>query len=56
KQTLAQMAIAWSLRNPVITSSLIGASKIGQIEDIVGALKNLNFTENELQLIEKILK
>jgi L-glyceraldehyde 3-phosphate reductase len=55
-QTLAQMAIAWTLRNPVVTSSLIGASKVSQIEDIVRALKNLSFTEEELQLIEKTLK
>jgi len=54
-QTLAQMAIAWTLRNPVVTSSLIGASKVSQIEDIVGVLENLNFTEEELQLVEKII-
>jgi len=55
KQTLAQMAIAWTLRNPVITSSLIGASKVSQIEDIVGVLENLSFTEEELKLIEGII-
>lgn len=54
-QTLAQMAIAWTLRNPIITSSLIGASKVSQIEDIVGVLDNLSFTEEELQLVEKII-
>ena len=56
QQTLAQMAIAWTLRNPVITSSLIGASKVSQIEDIVGVLNNLNFREEELQIIEEILE
>ena len=54
-QTLAQMAIAWTLRNPVITSSLIGASKVSQIEDIVGALNKLDFSKEELQLIDQIL-
>ena len=54
-QTLAQMAIAWTLRNPVVTSALIGASKVSQIEDIVGALENLDFSAEELQLINRIL-
>ncbi len=55
KQTLAQMAIAWTLRNPVVTSSLIGASKVSQIEDIVGVLDNLSFREEELQQIERLI-
>lgn len=55
-QTLAQMAIAWTLRNPVITSSLIGASKVSQIEDIVGTLNNLKFSTEELNKIDKLLK
>jgi L-glyceraldehyde 3-phosphate reductase len=55
-QTLAQMAVAWTLRNPVITSSLIGASKVSQIEDICKALDNIAFTEKELQLIDGILR
>jgi len=54
-QTLAQMAIAWTLRNPVVTSSLIGASRVSQIEDIVGALGNLSFKERELLLIKEII-
>ena len=54
-QSLAQMAIAWTLRNPVVTSSLIGASKVSQIEDICGALDNLDFSEDELQMIDRIL-
>ena len=55
QQSLAQMAIAWTLRNPVITSSLIGASKVSQIEDIVGVLDNFGFTKEELKLIEQVL-
>jgi L-glyceraldehyde 3-phosphate reductase len=55
-QSLAQMAIAWVLRHPVITSALIGASKINQIEDCVGALENLDFSETELKAVETILK
>jgi len=54
-QTLAQMAIAWTLRSPVVTSALIGASKVSQIEDICRALDNLYFSAEELQLIERIL-
>ena len=54
-QTLAQMAIAWTLRNPVITSSLIGASKVSQIEDIVGVLENLSFSQEELLLFDEII-
>ncbi|MFZ0455578.1 MAG: L-glyceraldehyde 3-phosphate reductase [Ignavibacteriaceae bacterium] len=54
-QSLAQMAIAWVLRKPAVTSALIGASKVSQIEDAVGALSNLKFSEDELKSIEKIL-
>ena len=55
-QSLAQMAIAWVLRKPAVTSALIGASSVGQLEDNLAALNNLNFSEEELQAIEKILK
>jgi L-glyceraldehyde 3-phosphate reductase len=55
-QSLAQMAIAWVLRHTTVTSALIGASKVSQIEDGVVALKNLKLTEDELQAIERILK
>jgi L-glyceraldehyde 3-phosphate reductase len=55
-QTLAQMALAWVLRHPGMTSALIGASRVAQIEDAVGALKNLAFTDAELQKIETVLK
>ena len=54
-QTLAQLALAWVLRHKVVTSALIGASKVSQVDDCAGAVKNLNFTGEELALIEKIL-
>ena len=54
-QTLAQMALAWVLRHPEVTSALIGASRIAQIDDAVGALQNLEFTADELASIEQIL-
>jgi L-glyceraldehyde 3-phosphate reductase len=55
-QSLAQMAIAWVLRHTVVTSALVGASKVSQIEDSVAALKNLAFTREELQRISGILR
>lgn len=55
-QSLAQMALAWILRKKEITSVLIGASKVEQIIDNVNALKNLDFSQDELEKIEKILK
>jgi L-glyceraldehyde 3-phosphate reductase len=55
EQTLAQMALAWVLRHEVMTSVLIGASKVEQIEDAVGTLKHLDFTSSELEQIESIL-
>lgn len=54
-QTMAQFALAWVLRHKTITSALIGASKVSQVEDSVGALDNLSFNEAELQAIEAIL-
>ena len=56
EQSLAQMALAWILRKKEITSVLIGASKVEQIIDNVNALKNLDFSQDELEKIEKILK
>ncbi|MCJ7749627.1 MAG: aldo/keto reductase [Armatimonadetes bacterium] len=53
-QTLAQMALAWILRLPGITSALTGASSVRQIEDNVGALKNLEFTAEELSRIDRL--
>jgi L-glyceraldehyde 3-phosphate reductase len=55
-QSLAQMAIVWTLRKPAVTSSLIGASSVKQLEDNLAALNNLNFSEDELDRIESILK
>lgn len=54
-QSLAQMALAWVLRHKQVTSALIGASKVSQIEDCVATIKHLEFTEEELQAIEAIL-
>lgn len=54
-QTLAQMALVWLLKDPRITSVLIGASSVAQLEDNVAALKNRNFTNAELAIIEHIL-
>ena len=53
-QTLAQMALAWVLRDGGITSALIGASKVSQVEDCVGALGNLEFTADELAAIDRV--
>jgi len=50
-----RLAIHWVLRHPEMTSALIGASRVSQIEDAVGALQNLTFTAEELQTIEQIL-
>ncbi|HLO34327.1 MAG TPA: L-glyceraldehyde 3-phosphate reductase [Anaerolineales bacterium] len=54
-QTLAQMAIAWVLRKPAVTSALIGASSVKQLEDNLAALNNLKFSDEELGKIESIL-
>lgn len=54
-QSLAQMALAWVLREQRITSALIGASKVNQIEENVAALHYLEFSEPELKLIDDIL-
>ncbi len=54
-QTLAQMALAWVLRHQAVTSVLIGASKVAQIEDAVGMLDRLEFTAEELAAIEAVL-
>jgi L-glyceraldehyde 3-phosphate reductase len=54
-QSLAQMAIAWTLRKPAVTSALIGASSVKQLEDSLGALNNMQFSDDELDTIESIL-
>jgi L-glyceraldehyde 3-phosphate reductase len=55
-QSLAQMAIAWVLRKPAVTSALIGASSVRQLEDNLAALNKLKFESSELNAIETILK
>jgi L-glyceraldehyde 3-phosphate reductase len=52
-QTLAQLAIAWVLRDPRITSALVGASSVEQLEDSVGALRHLTFEPGELAEIDR---
>ena len=54
-QSLAQMAIAWNLRHAAMTSVLVGASRVSQVEDNVAALDRLEFSEEELGAIEEIL-
>jgi L-glyceraldehyde 3-phosphate reductase len=52
-QTLAQMAIAWVLRDPRVTSALVGASSVEQLSDTLGALDRLDFSDDELAAIEE---
>ncbi|MGY1680049.1 L-glyceraldehyde 3-phosphate reductase [Geodermatophilus sp. SYSU D01176] len=52
-QSLAQMALAWALRDPRVTSVLIGASSVGQLEQNVGALDRLDFSDDELTAIDE---
>ncbi len=54
-QSLAQMAVAWTLRHKQVSSSLIGASKVAHVEEAVGALDNLAFSASELSAIEAAL-
>jgi L-glyceraldehyde 3-phosphate reductase len=54
-QSLAQMALAWLLKDPRVTSVLIGASKVTQLEDSLECLKNKKFSNEELAAIETIL-
>ena len=54
-QTMAQLALAWVLRLPQVTSALIGASKVSQIEDAVGTVDKLKLGQEELEAIEKVL-
>jgi L-glyceraldehyde 3-phosphate reductase len=55
-QSLSQMALAWVLRQPAVTSALAGASSVRQLEENLAALNNLKFSEDELATIEKILR
>ncbi len=52
-QTLAQLAIAWTLRDPRVTSALVGASSVEQLEQNVAALRRLDFDADELAEIER---
>ena len=52
-QTLAQMAIAWVLRDPRVTSALIGARSVAQLDNSLDALKQLSFTAEELAAIDR---
>ncbi len=54
-QSMAQMALAWVLRDEAVTSALIGASRVSQIDENVATLANLKFSAGELQEIERIL-
>ena len=54
-QTLAEMAVAWVLRDPRVTSALVGTSKVSQVDDNVAALKNLKFEADELRAIDVAL-
>jgi L-glyceraldehyde 3-phosphate reductase len=54
-QSLAQMAIAWVLRIPVMASALVGASRVRQLEDNVRTIENLSFSAGELETIDRIL-
>ena len=51
-QSLAQMSLAWTLRDPRMTSTLIGASSVAQLEDSLGALQRLDFSDDELSEID----
>jgi L-glyceraldehyde 3-phosphate reductase len=52
-QSLAQMALAWSLRDERVTSALIGASSVAQLEENLAALDRLDFTPDELEAIDR---
>jgi len=54
-QTLAEMAVAWVLRDPRVTSALVGTSKVQQVDDNVAALKHLDFSAEELRQIDDVL-
>jgi L-glyceraldehyde 3-phosphate reductase len=55
-QSLAQMAVAWLLKDKRVTSVLVGVSKVSQLEDNIKTIQNLNFNKNELEKIEEILQ
>jgi L-glyceraldehyde 3-phosphate reductase len=55
-QKLSQMALAWVLRDPRVTSSIVGVSSVQQLEENLGALDNLTFKREELEEIDRITK
>lgn len=55
-QTLAEMALAWILKNNLVTSVIIGASSVKQLEDNLKSIRNISFTEEELKAIDKLSK
>jgi L-glyceraldehyde 3-phosphate reductase len=55
-QTMAELSLAWVLRKKQVTTALVGASRVQQVDDNVAALKNLSFTAEELKAIDDILK
>ena len=55
-QTLSQMAIAWVLRHSTMTSALIGARTINQLNECLDSLKNLKFSNSEIKQIDKFAK
>ena len=56
RQSLAQMAVAWLLKDERVTSVLVGVSKVSQLEDNIDAIQNIKFSDKELQQIDDILK
>jgi L-glyceraldehyde 3-phosphate reductase len=52
-QSLAQMAVAWTLRDPRVTSTLLGASSPGQLVETARAVSNLHFSDDELDAIDE---
>ena len=55
-QTISQMALAWVLRHSTMTSALIGARTVKQLDECLDSLNNLNFTKSELKKIDKYAK
>jgi L-glyceraldehyde 3-phosphate reductase len=55
-QTISQMALSWVLRHKEVTSALIGARTLKQLDECLDSLNNLNFTKTELKLIDKFAK
>jgi L-glyceraldehyde 3-phosphate reductase len=52
-QSLAQMAVAWTLRDPRVTTTLLGASSVAQLQETAGAVCNIAFTDDELEAIDE---